>query len=148
MKRQMVDILLVEDREEDAEMAMIALHDHRLSNRIKWVKDGQEALDYLYGMGEYKDVDTTTRPKVVLLDLKMPKVDGLEVLRQIRSADKTKTMPVVVLTTSKEDKDVETAYELGANSYIVKPVDFDQFTKSIREIGMYWVVVNQPPRTN
>ncbi len=140
-----VDILLVEDREEDAEMALMALEEQHISNTVKWVKDGQEALDYLFAKGQYAERESRIRPKVVLLDLKMPKVGGLEVLRQLRENPHTKDIPVVILTTSKDDGDLKKAYAYGANSYIVKPVDFVQFSSAIRDLGLYWVVLNQPP---
>lgn len=145
MVNSIVDILLVEDRDEDAELAMMALQDHKLANNIVRVKDGQEALDFLFAQNDFSDRINAKRPKVVLLDLKMPKVDGIEVLKQIRNEPKTKTMPVVVLTTSNEERDRVEAYNLGVNSYIVKPVDFEQFSKSVRELGMYWLLLNEPP---
>ena len=145
MVNTVVDILLVEDREEDAEMALMALEEQHISNTIKWVKDGQEALDYLFANGKYAERKNSMRPRVVLLDLKMPKVGGLEVLQQLRDDPRTKDIPVVILTTSKDDGDLKTAYAYGANSYIVKPVDFVQFSSAIRDLGLYWVVLNQPP---
>lgn len=145
MVQQIVDILLVEDRLEDAELALIALKNHKLANNIKWVRDGQEALDFLFAKNAYTDRQFSKRPKVVLLDLKMPKVNGLEVLRKIRSEPATKSLPVVVLTTSREEQDLLETYNLGVNSYIVKPVDFDQFTRSVKDIGMYWLLLNEPP---
>lgn len=145
MVDKIVDILLVEDRVEDAELAMMALKDHHLANNLKWVKDGQEALDFLFARNEYTDRMDSIRPKLVLLDLKMPKVDGIQVLREIRNNPKTKTMPVVVLTTSKEEQDVVNAYNLGVNSYISKPVGFDNFLKSVKELGFYWLLLNEPP---
>lgn len=147
MTNTVVDILLVEDRAEDAELAMMALSEHQLANNIKWVKDGQEALDFLLAEGEYTDRNGSARPKVVLLDLKMPKVDGISVLRTIRSTPSLASLPVVVLTTSKQEQDIIKAYELHVNSYIVKPVDFEQFSQSVKELGMYWLLVNEaPPR--
>ena len=145
MTNTVVDILLVEDREEDAELAMIALAEHQLANNIKWVKDGQEALDFLLAEGEYTDRNGSARPKVVLLDLKMPKVDGIAVLQTIRSTPRLASLPVVVLTTSKQEQDIIKAYELHVNSYIVKPVDFEQFSQSVKELGMYWLLVNEAP---
>ncbi|MFP5471475.1 MAG: response regulator [Bacteroidia bacterium] len=142
--QQIIDILLVEDREEDAELTMMALKNYRLANNIKWVKDGQEALDYLFATAD-KMVAPINRPKIILLDLKMPKVDGIEVLRAIRNDPRTKTIPVIILTTSREEKDVVDAYNLHANSYIVKPVGFDKFTESVKEIGLYWLLLNEPP---
>ena len=145
MKEQIVDILLVEDRAEDAELAMMALKDHRLANNIKWVKDGEEALNFLFGKSTYKDRNVHMRPKVVLLDLKMPKVDGLEVLRVIRENKNTKNLPVVILTTSREESDLIEAYNLSVNSYIVKPVEFDKFTDTVKDLGMYWLLINEAP---
>jgi CheY-like chemotaxis protein len=139
-----VEILLVEDNPRDAELTQRALRQHRLANRLAHVKDGQEALDWLFRAGP-GEVDAITRPKIVLLDLKLPKVDGLEVLRRIRSDPRTQLIPVVVLTSSREESDVVKSYKLGVNSYIVKPVDFDNFTAAVAEIGHYWLVVNQGP---
>lgn len=145
MKNKFVQLLLVEDREPDAELAMMTLQDNNLVNNIHWVKDGQEAIDFLFGQGEYIDRIDATNPRLVLLDLKMPKVDGLEVLKAIRSNEKTRSIPVVVMTTSREEQDLVQAYDLGVNSYIVKPVDFDNFTKSVRDLGFYWLLLNEPP---
>jgi two-component system, response regulator len=145
MKTNIIDILLVEDREEDAELTIMALKNYRLANNIKWVKDGQDALDFLFGKGQYEAEETPNRPKIILLDLKMPKVDGIEVLREVRNNPATKTIPVIILTTSREEKDVVDAYNLHANSYIVKPVGFDKFTESVKEIGIYWLLLNEPP---
>lgn len=142
-KDNIVEILLVEDNKHDAELAMLALKDAKLFNHVIWLKDGKEALDFLFGKGEYKDRDIKHHPKVILLDLKMPKVDGLEVLKEIRANENTRKIPVVVLTSSREDKDILKSYELGVNSFIVKPVDFDQFTRCVKEIGYYWALINQ-----
>lgn len=142
---EIVEILLVEDRPEDAELALMALKENNLANNLKWVKDGQEALDFLFAENEYKEREGIKSPKLILLDLKMPKVDGLEVLRKVRANPLTKTLPIVVLTTSKEEQDKIEAYKLGVNSYIIKPVDFDNFMKSVKEIGMYWLLLNEPP---
>ncbi|GAB5538986.1 MAG: response regulator [Salibacteraceae bacterium] len=139
------DVLLVEDREEDAELTMIALKEHKVANTIRWVKGGEEALNFLYNREEFKERGAIKPPKLVLLDLKMPKMDGMEVLKEIRSNPAFKTLPVVMLTTSREELDINEAYKLGVNSYIVKPVDFEQFSKSVREIGMYWLMINEPP---
>lgn len=140
-----VDLLLVEDRAEDAELALMALQEHNLMNNIKWVKDGQEALDYLFAENEYADRNSTNKPKMILLDLHMPKLNGLEVLKAIRSNKLTKMIPVVVLTTSKEERDRVEAYDLGVNSYIVKPVGFESFTQSVKDIGFYWLLLNESP---
>lgn len=146
MTDTIVDILLVEDRAEDAELAMVALQENNLINAIKWVKDGQEALDYLFAENGYEGRDSANRPKLMLLDLKMPKVDGLEVLKAVRNNPITRTLPIVVLTTSKEERDTVEAYSLGVNSYIVKPVGFDNFIKSVKEVGFYWMLLNHPPQ--
>jgi two-component system response regulator len=139
-----VDILLVEDSDEDAELTIRALTRKRLANQLHRVVDGVEALDFLNGTGDYADRPTET-PKLVLLDLKLPKVDGLEVLRQIKSAPRTQSIPVCVLTSSREDRDLIESYRLGVNSYIVKPVDFENFVAAARELGTYWLLLNQTP---
>lgn len=141
-----VEILLVEDNPHDAEMAMRALRKNNLSNRIVHVGDGAEALDFIYGRGAYAGRDTLAQPRIILLDLKLPKVDGLEVLREVKGNPTTMMIPVVVLTSSLEEKDMIESYKLGVNSYIVKPVDFDKFCESIKEIGLYWLLLNQQPR--
>jgi two-component system response regulator len=141
-----LEILLVEDNAEDVELALHALKKHNLANRIQVVRDGAEALDFLFARGAYRDRDFATGPRVVLLDLKLPKVDGLEVLRQVKADPRTRTIPVVVLTSSREERDVVASYELGVNSYILKPVDFQQFTEAVRTIGLYWLLLNEPPK--
>ena len=138
-----VELLLVEDNEDEAYMAIRELKKNNLANNLLHVKDGEEALEYLFGMGKYDGRDINNVPKLILLDLKMPKVDGIEVLRKIRINKKTKKIPVVILTSSQEGKDITEAYDLGVNSYIVKPIDFEKFSNSIREIGMYWLVLNK-----
>jgi CheY-like chemotaxis protein len=138
-------ILLVEDNPDDEALAIRALQRHHIGNEIVVAHDGVEALDYLFGTGIYADRDITLKPTVVLLDLKLPRVDGLEVLRQIREHDLTKLLPVVVLTTSSEEQDLLNSYSLGCNSYIRKPVDFLQFSEAIRQLGMYWLLMNEPP---
>lgn len=145
MKEKVVEILLVEDRAEDAELAMMALEDSNMVNNVKWVKDGQEALDFLFAKENYSEREGLAMPRLILLDLKMPKVDGIEVLQQIRTNELTKLIPVVVLTTSKEDRDKVEAYKLGVNSYILKPVGFNNFLKSVKDIGFYWLLLNEPP---
>lgn len=140
-----VEILLVEDNPNDAELAMLALEKNNLSNHLIWLKDGKEALDFLFATGSYTSRDKKNTPKVILLDLKMPRVGGLEVLKKIREVEHTRKIPVVVLTSSKEDNDIIESYDLGVNSYIVKPVDFDKFNQSIQDIGYYWLLVNQSP---
>ncbi|MTI86886.1 MAG: response regulator [Balneolaceae bacterium] len=140
-----VEVLLVEDNESDADLTLRSLKKYNLSNNIKWVKDGEEALDYLFGKNEYAERNIKDQPKVVLLDLKMPKIGGIEVLEQIRRNQETKKIPVVILTSSHEEKDIVQSYDLGVNSYIVKPVDFKKFMESIRDIGYYWLVMNKKP---
>lgn len=141
-----IEILLVEDSPHDAEMTLRALRKRNLANNIFHVKDGQEALDWLFGEGAYAGRDPACRPKVVLLDLKLPKVDGVEVLRAIRGDPRTPFLPVVVLTSSQEEKDLIATYELGVNSYIVKPVDFENFSAAVATMGHYWLLVNQKPK--
>jgi len=145
MENTEIEILLVEDNTNDAELTIRALHKKNIANSIIHLKDGASALDFLFGKGEFKDRNINNKPKIILLDLKMPKVDGIEVLRKIKSDDFTKRIPVVVLTSSRENPDIERAYSLGANSYIVKPVDFEGFSKAITELGFYWLLLNQPP---
>lgn len=138
-----IEILLVEDNPNDAEMALRALKKNRLANNVLVVGDGEEALDFLYGRGKFKDRQINNRPKIILLDLKLPKVDGKEVLRVIKSDPEKKIIPVIVLTSSREEKDIVESYQLGVNSYIVKPVDFDKFLESVKELGLYWLLINQ-----
>jgi two-component system, response regulator len=144
MGNRAVEILLVEDNPADAELAFHALRKSNLANHIHLARDGEEALDFLFARGINANRDFCA-PKVVLLDLKLPKVDGIEVLRAIRSDERTKLIPVVVLTSSKEQQDLTNTYQLGVNSYIQKPVDFDQFQQIIQQLGLYWLVVNEPP---
>lgn len=141
-----VEILLVEDSADDVELTLHALRRHHLSNRIHVVRDGEEALDFLFARGSYAGRDGVTLPKVVLLDLKLPKVNGLEVLEAIRREPRTRKVPVTILTSSREEPDIQRAYELGVNSYIVKPVDFDAFVRAVADAGLYWLLLNQPPR--
>jgi CheY-like chemotaxis protein len=138
-------ILLVEDNPDDEALAIRALKRHHIGNEIVVAHDGVEALDYVFGTGIYAGRDTNSKPSVVLLDLKLPRVDGLEVLRRLRADERTKLLPVVVLTTSSEENDVISSYSLGCNSYIRKPVDFVQFSEAIRQLGMYWLLMNEPP---
>ncbi|MDP4028143.1 MAG: response regulator [Gallionella sp.] len=140
-----VEILLVEDNPTDAELAMIALRERNLANKLVWVKDGAEALDFLFASGLYAGRKLENGPKVVLLDLRMPKVDGLEVLRRVKADERTKHIPIVVLTSSKEDRDIAESYNLGVNSYIAKPVEFEEFAKVVSELGLYWLLINHPP---
>ena len=141
-----VDILLVEDNPRDAELTIRALRKCNLANRLITVEDGAEALDFIFCRGKYATRDSGHPPKVILLDLKLPKVSGLEVLRALKQDDKTRAIPVVVVTSSREDPDIKTAYGLGANSYVVKPVDFDAFAEAVSSLGLYWLLVNQPPQ--
>lgn len=139
-----VEILLVEDNPRDAELTIRALNKHKVSNHLVHVQDGAEALDFLFGRGTFTGRNTEQRPRVVLLDLKLPKVNGLEVLRAIKSDERLRILPVVVVTSSSEDPDIKTAYELGANSYIVKPVEFDTFVEAMSHLGLYWLLINHP----
>ena len=141
-----VEILLVEDNATDAELTIRTLKKHNLANKLVWVKDGAEALDFVFGAGAYADRDINYGPKVILLDLRLPKVDGMEVLSKIKSDKRAKMIPVVVLTSSKEDKDIVESYRLGVNSYISKPVEFENFAKSVTDLGLYWLLLNKPPR--
>jgi len=138
-----IEILLVEDNPSDQELTMKALKKYNLSNNIYVVEDGAEALDFLFAEGKYSDRNIEIVPRLILLDLKLPKVSGLEVLKRIKSDNRTKKIPVVVLTSSKEERDIIESYEYGVNSYIVKPVDFSKFVESIKEIGFYWLLLNQ-----
>ena len=147
MSKNIVEILLVEDNPSDAELTMHALQENNLANRIKWLHDGAEALDYLFASGAYAGRDPNNVPKVILLDLKLPKVDGLEVLKRIKADPHTLAIPVVVMTSSREERDIIETYKLGVNSYVVKPVDFDQFAEAVRLLGMYWVLLNERPTT-
>lgn len=140
-----IEILLVEDNKSDAELTLRALKKNNLSNNIVHLKDGAEALDYIFCTGQFSSRSIEDKPKLILLDLKMPKVDGLEVLAVLKGDERTKSIPVVILTSSKEHPDVERAYQLGVNSYIVKPVHFDGFSTAVKEIGFYWMLFNTPP---
>ncbi|HEX4634288.1 MAG TPA: response regulator [Gemmatimonadales bacterium] len=140
-----VEILLVEDSSEDAELTLRALKKHNLANRIHHAKDGVEALDFLFARGPHADQSTLRMLRVVLLDLKLPRVDGIEVLSQMRADPRTKLVPVVVLTSSREYPDISRCYALGVNSYIVKPVEFEEFIKVVSSLGLYWLLLNQPP---
>ena len=145
MSEPNIDILLVEDSAEDAELTLHALRKDGLSNHIHWAKDGEEALDFLFCRGVFSSRSRERQPKVVLLDLKLPKIDGLEVLRLLKEDARTTALPVVVLTSSREEADVVRGYRNGANSYVQKPVDFDQFRDAVRQLGLYWLVTNEPP---
>jgi two-component system response regulator len=139
-----LEILLVEDNPRDAEMAMRALKKNNLSNRLVWVKDGAAAIEYIFGRPGAPDGVSGARPKLVLLDLKLPKVDGLEVLARLKRDPHTRNIPVVVLTSSREETDIVRSYQAGVNSYIVKPVNFEKFTEAVNQLGMYWLLLNQP----
>ncbi|TSJ40730.1 response regulator [Mucilaginibacter corticis] len=139
-----VEILLVEDNIHDAELTIRSLKKVNLANNLFHVKDGEEALDFIFAKGEFAGRQITNRPKVILLDIKMPKVDGIEVLKQIKANDITKTIPVVIMTSSREEQDIITSYKLGVNSYVVKPVNFEAFAKAICDLGFYWLIINQP----
>lgn len=146
MNQNSVDILLVEDNLNDAELTIRELRKHHMANNLFHVKDGEEALDFIFATGKFAGTrEILYRPKVVLLDIQMPKVNGIEVLQRVKSDERTKTTPVVVLTSSSEDPDIQKCYALGANSYIVKPVNFEGFAESIRNLGFYWLLLNQPP---
>lgn len=145
MGEHLIEILLVEDNPNDAELSLYALKKHHVANRIHLARDGAEAIDYLFGTGAYEGRNVEDTPKVVLLDLKLPKVDGLGVLRRIKADPRTRQIPVVVLTSSREERDIIESYNLGVNSYIVKPIDFEQFSESVRQLGLYWVLLNEAP---
>lgn len=138
-------ILLVEDNPDDVELTMRALKKNNIQNEVVVAPDGAEALDYLFGTGKYTGRNMSVTPQIVLLDLKLPKIGGLEVLQRLRGDSRTKLLPVVILTSSKEEQDLINGYSLGANSYIRKPVDFNQFTEAVRQLGLYWLLLNEPP---
>ncbi len=140
-----VEILLVEDNDHDAEMALRALKKNKISNKVIRLKDGEEALEFLFGTGDFEGRSIHNQPRVILLDLKMPKVDGLEVLKAVRSNKETKNIPIVMLTSSKEERDLVNGYKLGVNSFIVKPVEFNSFMEAVKDIGFYWVILNELP---
>jgi CheY-like chemotaxis protein len=141
-----VEILLVEDSPTDAELTIRALRERKLANRLHWVKDGAEALDFVFGVGPYAGRRVGSVPRVILLDLRLPKVDGMEVLRRVKADERTRTIPVVVLTSSKEDRDIAETYRLGVNSFISKPVEFDAFANTVAELGFYWLLTNKAPQ--
>ena len=148
MKHNNVELLLVEDNVDDAELAIRHLKKNNMANNLVHVKDGEEALDFIFCTGKYASNENEMhRPKIILLDIQMPKVNGIEVLEKIKSDDRTKSIPVVMLTSSKEDPDIQRCYALGANSYIVKPVNFDGFAQAIKHLGFYWLLLNQLPDT-
>lgn len=145
MINSMLDIILVEDNPADIELTLDALNQNNLANRVKVLKDGEEAVNYIFREGEFSDCGICEHPTLILLDLNLPKIEGLEILRRIRANERTKTIPVVVLTSSPMEKDRLESYQLGVNSYIAKPVEFDVFAKTVARIGMYWAVLNKPP---
>ena len=146
MATKVVEILLVEDNPNDVELTLRALKKNNLANKVHVVTDGAEALDFVFAKNKYSKRNIEDAPKVILLDLKLPKIDGLEVLKKVKSDEKTKTIPVVVLTSSKEESDIIASYQFGVNSYIVKPVNFDQFVKAVSEMGLYWLLLNEGPK--
>ena len=143
MRYKDVDILLVEDNPYDVELTLRALRKHNLANQVHLARDGQEALDFIFGAGPLDEIKCD-RLKVILLDLKLPKMSGLEVLKKLKGDERCKTVPVVVLTSSQEDQDIQECYKLGVNSYVVKPVEFDAFAKTVADLGLYWLLVNKP----
>ena len=143
---EQMEILLVEDNPTDAEMTLRALRRNNLANKVHWVKDGEQALEFMFRTGAYAGRDPATVPKLIMLDIKMPKVDGIEVLRRIKADERTRKVPVVVMTSSNEERDVVESYRLGVNSYIVKPVQFESFLETVAKIGLYWVITNRVPR--
>jgi DNA-binding response OmpR family regulator len=145
MNQNQVELLLIEDNPHEAELTIRNLNKHNIANKLMHIDDGADALDFIFSKGKYAGTKTTFAPKVILLDLKLPRVDGLEILKQIKSDERTKMIPVVVLTSSKEEKDIIESYKLGVNSYIVKPVNFNSFAKAVAEIGLYWMILNQNP---
>jgi two-component system, response regulator len=140
-----VEVLLVEDNIHDAEMTIRALRKVNLANNLVHVKDGEEALEFIFAQGKFSNRQQADQPKVILLDIKMPKVDGIEVLKQLKSRESTKSIPIVIMTSSKEEQDIINSYQLGVNSYVVKPVDFEGFARAVSQLGMYWLLTNQPP---
>jgi len=140
-----LDILLVEDNPTDAELTMRALKRKNLANKLVWVKNGEEALNFIHAQGQYQDRDPEDLPHLILLDLRMPKVDGLEVLKELKASEHTKRIPVVVLTSSQQDRDVVESYKLGVNSYVSKPVEFDEFIDAVSTLGLYWMLINKHP---
>ena len=146
MTENAIEILLVEDNPDDVELTLRALKNQNVSNHIEVVRDGAEALDFIFCTGKYEHRSIENTPRLILLDLKLPKVDGLGVLEKIKSDPRTKAIPVVILTSSREERDIVESYKLGVNSYITKPVDFEQFSESVRQLGLYWLLLNEPPK--
>lgn len=145
MEDKIIEILLVEDNPDDITLTLLAFEEHNLANHIHVVRDGAEALDFIFANGAYASREASHRPKVILLDVKLPKVDGLEVLKRLKSDERTRSIPVIMLTSSREAPDIQEAYHLGANSYIVKPVDFAAFIEAVQHLGFYWLLLNQTP---
>jgi len=145
MEQHPVEILLIEDNPHEAELAILSLKKHHLANKLLHIDDGADALDFIFSRGRYSENIQLPYPKLILLDLKLPRVDGLEILRQVKANERTRVIPIVVLTSSREEKDVVESYKLGVNSYIVKPVSFDTFSKAIADLGFYWLLLNQEP---
>ncbi|MCF8306861.1 MAG: response regulator [Ignavibacteriales bacterium] len=139
------EILLVEDNQSDVKLTLRALSKHNLANKVYVVGDGAEALDFIFGRNKYAGAENTNNLKLILLDLKLPKIDGIEVLREMKNNEETRKIPVVILTSSREDRDIEKCYKYGVNSYIVKPVNFEQFAEAVANLGMYWLILNEPP---
>jgi CheY-like chemotaxis protein len=148
MEQNPVEILLIEDNPDEAQLTIRGLRNHHLANQLLHIDDGEEALEFIFSTGKYANNPFPFNPKIILLDLKLPKVDGLEILRRLKTDERTKIFPVVVLTSSKEEKDIIESYRLGVNSYIVKPVNFESFSKAVLELGFYWMLLNQPPPLN
>ncbi len=144
---QPIEILFIEDNPHEAELTIRSLKKHNLANTLKHIDDGAEALDFIFATGVYADREFSPNPKLIILDLKLPKIDGLEILRKIKSDQRTQSIPVAVLTSSKEEKDIIESYKLGVNSYIVKPVNFESFSKAVAELGLYWIILNQSPHS-
>lgn len=143
---QAIEILLVEDNASDAKLTMRALQKNNLCNNITHLTDGAEALDFLFAKGKYSERNAANKPKVIMLDLKMPKISGIEVLKALKSDEKTQSIPIIVMTSSREDSDINTCYKMGVNSYVVKPVGFESFSKAVTDLGMYWMLINQEPK--
>ena len=146
MENTEIEILLIEDNLSDAEMTIRVLRKSNIANKIIHLEDGFEALEFIFGTGEYANRNISNLPKVILLDLKMPRMNGIEVLLKIKGDERTKKVPVVVLTSSKEDPDIQTCYDLGVNAYVVKPVEIEAFSKAISDLGLFWLLINQPPK--
>ncbi len=144
--KQEYEIVIVEDNPDDAELMIRSLKKNQLSNNLILLEDGEQALEFIFCQGEYSDRESSASRMLIFLDLKLPKVDGLEVLKQVKSNEKTRKIPVIIVTSSKEDPDIAAAYDLGANSYVVKPVNYDEFVKTINNLGLYWLVVNENPQ--